>query len=110
MRRAIKILARLYPGRWRRRYGVEFDALLDDSRGDWHSLADVFWSALKMQVRLRTLLACFPIAGGLVGWGIAYELAHWRIPIELRAADHVSLPRFDRFETCAALIDPGDCG
>jgi hypothetical protein len=77
MRRAIHLLGRLYPRRWRARYGDEFDTLLDDSDAGWRTLADVGWGAIKMQFtdwgfwRTTTVAA---IAGLAVALGIAFAL------------------------------------
>jgi ABC-type transporter Mla subunit MlaD len=50
MKRAMKLLARLYPSSWRERYGAEFEALLEDANPSaWHAI-DVLWGALKMQL------------------------------------------------------------
>lgn len=77
MRRAIHLLARLYPRRWRARYGNEFDTLLDDSDAGWRTLADIGWGAIKMQFthwglwRTTTVAA---IAGLAIALGIAFTL------------------------------------
>jgi hypothetical protein len=44
------LLTRLYPSGWRERYGVEFEALLRDGRGDLRTSANVLWSALREHV------------------------------------------------------------
>ena len=51
MRNLIRFAAWLYPRRWRERYGVEFDALLDDARPGWRELANVLKGALAIQIR-----------------------------------------------------------
>lgn len=45
--RLARLLARLYPRDWRERYGEEFEALLQDSRGGFRALVNVVWSALR---------------------------------------------------------------
>jgi len=50
MRRWIGWAAYLYPTEWRRRYGAEFDALLDDASLQWLDLADVVRGALIMRM------------------------------------------------------------
>jgi len=45
-----RLLTRLYPRRWRERYGAEFEALLETSRGGWRSAADVVWSGLRERI------------------------------------------------------------
>jgi len=54
MKRAIRFLARLYPSSWRRRYGAEFDALLEDAAPSARDAFDVFSGALKMQATTWT--------------------------------------------------------
>lgn len=50
MKRAAQLLARLYPASWKRRYGAEFDALLDDHSPTFRSLLNVLLGAFKMQL------------------------------------------------------------
>jgi hypothetical protein len=57
MKRAVAhLLTRLYPRGWRERYGEEFEALLQDGRGDLRTSANVLWSALRERI--------FPTRGG----------------------------------------------
>ena len=51
MRYLIRCAAWLYPPRWRRRYGVEFDALLEDVRPGWRELLNVLKGALERSWR-----------------------------------------------------------
>ena len=47
MTRAVaRLLTRLYPRAWRERYGVEFEALLQDGRGGLRTSANVLWAAV----------------------------------------------------------------
>jgi hypothetical protein len=41
-----RLLTRLYPRGWRERYGREFAAFLEESRGGVRALGNVVWSAL----------------------------------------------------------------
>ena len=73
MRRIIHFLARLYPARWRKRYGDEFDALLEDSRLDWRAAIDVLANALKtqiMSISFWKIAASLSLLGatGALGW------------------------------------------
>ena len=54
MRRWIRLIARLYPARWRQRYGAEFDALLDDATPTWRNAVDVGWGALETHINTRS--------------------------------------------------------
>jgi hypothetical protein len=69
MKRTMRFLARLYPSNWRKRYGAEFVALLEDATPSARDAFDVFWGALKMQLTTwsfgRIMLAC-SVAGTLV--------------------------------------------
>lgn len=51
MMRLIRWAAKLYPPRWRARYGRELDALLDDVGLSWRDLPDTLWGALVAQVK-----------------------------------------------------------
>ncbi|HEX3471372.1 MAG TPA: hypothetical protein VHT28_09325 [Silvibacterium sp.] len=44
--RLAHLLMRLYPRRWRQRYGEEFQTLLQTSRGGLRTSANVVWSAI----------------------------------------------------------------
>jgi hypothetical protein len=62
-KRATILAARLYPDAWRRRYGAEFDALLEESGGSWMSVANVMRGALTMRIRK-------PGLGQMAVWGM----------------------------------------
>src|SRR5882672_2232496 len=76
MRNLIRFAAWLYPRRWRERYGVEFDALLEDVRPGWLELLNVLKGAVAMQIRhLGPMAAGFAVAGALVA-----GLVSWKMP------------------------------
>jgi hypothetical protein len=54
MKRAIQLAANLYPQAWRKRYGVEFDALLEYYDPGWREFSDVLRGAFKMQMTIAT--------------------------------------------------------
>ncbi len=66
----IHLATRLYPSAWRKRYGTEFQALLEDVNPGWRELFDVFGGALKMQLTTGAtylkLGAAFALAGLLI--------------------------------------------
>jgi hypothetical protein len=68
MRRWIAIAAKLYPRRWRERYGAEFDALMEDVDADWRELANVLGGAVKMQWKNGAILVT---VCGMVALGIS---------------------------------------
>lgn len=77
-RRAISWAALLYPIAWRKRYGEEFGALLEDSDGGWRAFTDVLKGAIAMQLRvggwMKWVAAC-----GVVGAVVA-GAAYWQTP------------------------------
>ena len=81
MRRILKFLARLYPSDWRTRYGVEYEALLEDRTPRVGDVFDVFWGALKMQMTawsfVRIVLPCC-VAGVIVAVAVSLAIpAHY---------------------------------
>jgi hypothetical protein len=77
MKRLTRFLARLYPARWRERYGAEFDALLEDATPKPRDAFDILWGAFRMQVSTwsfgRITLACAAI-GLLAALAISFTL------------------------------------
>jgi hypothetical protein len=75
MKQAMRFLAQLYPSSWRKRYGAELDALLEDATPSVRDAFDVFWGALKMQMTTRGFgritLAC-SVAGILVAGAVSF--------------------------------------
>jgi hypothetical protein len=67
MRGWIAWAACLYPAEWRRRYGAEFDALLDDASLQWRDLADVIRGALIMRMTACNSYWKVGAIAGLVG-------------------------------------------
>ena len=48
--RLARLLMRLYPRAWRERYGEEFEALLQASRGGLRTSVNVVWSAISEHI------------------------------------------------------------
>jgi hypothetical protein len=48
--RLARLLTWLYPPSWRERYGEEFEAMLESGNGDWRTLRDSVWGALRENV------------------------------------------------------------
>ena len=66
MKRILKLLARLYPAGWRKRYGAEYETLLEDAVPRARDLFDVLWGALEMQLTSRNFVRIvlpFSLAG-----------------------------------------------
>jgi hypothetical protein len=81
MKRATRFLARLYPSSWRKRYGSEFDALLEDSKPSAHDAFNVFCGALRMQMTMwsiRRVTLAGTVAGILTAVALSFALpAHF---------------------------------
>ena len=91
----IALAAQLYPATWRKRYGSEFQALLDDVNPGWRELFDVLKGALKMQLSTGAtylkLGAAFAIAGVLVA-----TVASFVIPKEYTSTAVLRLTSVER--------------
>jgi hypothetical protein len=75
MRRWIGWASRLYPPAWKRRYGAEFEALLEESSLRCCDLTDVLREALKMHLASwKTYAATAGLAGAV---GAALAAAAW---------------------------------
>jgi hypothetical protein len=78
MRVLLHLASRLYPGAWRKRYGVEFQILLDDITPRWRDVVDVLAGGLQMHVKRAhpaLTAAVFSIAGALVAGAVASTTA-----------------------------------
>ncbi|MBZ5580252.1 MAG: hypothetical protein LAP40_27155 [Acidobacteriia bacterium] len=73
MKRLVRVIARLYPKSWRDRYGVEFDALLDDAGADARTAADVLAGALLMQIRTWKWIASATMLAVTVFSALAWQ-------------------------------------
>ena len=62
MKRLMRTFARLYPAAWRRRYGDEFEALLEDSGATWRGALDVLRGALMMHMNTRSSIKIVVLA------------------------------------------------
>jgi hypothetical protein len=85
MRGLIRCAARLYPLAWRRRYGVEFDALLEDIAPSWRDLCDVLGRSLMMRGRALAE-SVLPIGSGVYQEGAAL---HLRFAVVVSLLTHV---------------------
>lgn len=74
MRRMLKLLAKLYPAEWRKRYGAEYEALLEEGTPRVRDAVDVFSGAMKMQMTTwsfaKIVLPC-ALVGTLVAVGVS---------------------------------------
>ena len=118
MKRILRFLARLYPSSWRRRYGAEFDALLEDATPSAGDAFDVFLGAVKMQMT-KWAFGGFLLAGSVAGLLVAGAAlmaipAHYvsQAVVEVRPGDRSSLRVIDDLnqdifsrESLAVLIE-----
>ncbi|HEY4363364.1 MAG TPA: hypothetical protein VGN17_20530 [Bryobacteraceae bacterium] len=77
MKPLIRLAAKLYPPRWRQRYGAEFEALLDDTNPDLKTALDVFSGAISMQIRtwsIGKILAVTASVGVLAAIGVVLAM------------------------------------
>jgi hypothetical protein len=73
--RLIRFAGRLYPTSWRRRYGVEFEALLEEAGRGWRDVLDVLLGALKMQMttwNFGKIIVAFGLAGALLCGALSF--------------------------------------
>jgi len=83
MKQWVRLAAYFYPASWRRRYAVEFDAMLDQVDAEWKDVFNTLRGALTMQFtswNFKTIVLTF----GLIGVVIAAAIA-FRIPTEYRS-------------------------
>jgi uncharacterized protein involved in exopolysaccharide biosynthesis len=100
MKRILKLLARLYPSEWRRRYGSEYEALLEESTPRVRDAVDVFWGAMRMWVTSRSfarIVVPCALAGTLLAVGISFaKPAMYRSQTVITVATDSSAPTDDR--------------
>lgn len=91
MKRLVRLVIYLYPAAWRKRYGHEFDALLEDVNPRGTDSLNVLGGALKMQLTQGSFwkisLGCALVGALLAGiWG------WFTIPDKHRAIGVLSMP------------------
>jgi hypothetical protein len=78
MRFLLRLAVGLYPPAWRARYGVEFQALLDETQPGWPDIVDVLSGGLQMRLRYlhpSLTVAALGIVGAIGAGGIAFVTA-----------------------------------
>ena len=83
MKRVLRFLIYLYPAWWRRRYGRELEALLEDSGSRWRDVWDLFRGAMEMQMSKWTFGAIV-LACGIAGLALAGAAA-FAMPYQYRS-------------------------
>jgi uncharacterized protein involved in exopolysaccharide biosynthesis len=77
MKQWVRLATRIYPAAWRRRYGAEFDALVEDASPGWRDVFDVLWGAVTMQVSMwsfRNAMAACGLLGLLIAAGWSFSV------------------------------------
>ena len=78
MRFLLRLAVGLYPPTWRARYGVEFQALLDETQSGWRDIVDVLSGGVQMRLRYAhpaLTVAALSIVGAIGAGGIAFGTA-----------------------------------
>jgi len=76
MKKALRFAVRLYPAWWRRRYGAEFSALLEESRPGWGDVLDLLKGAISMQMKRTAMIASSALAGMLLAFTVGLAMPH----------------------------------
>jgi hypothetical protein len=111
MTRLAKWLIRIYPGRWRRRYGTELEALIEDCGSGWRDALDVAKGALLLHsVRWPVVVGGCALLGALAGLGISFLLPQMYVSTVAIAVingpdDAVPLPSLQRALSRGSLTD-----
>lgn len=93
----MRCAAWLYPASWRRRYGDELDALMEDVGAGWADLLDLCKGAIQMQM-MRGRVGIFVAACAVVGLLVAGASAV-RMPSEYRSQAVLQTPAGDWDDT-----------
>ena len=90
MKRAVRALVWLYPSSWRKRYGREFEAFLEDATPSVCDACDIAWGALKMRIT-KSVFTKIIVAGLGVGVIVA-TLAFVTAPKHYRSEAFFTAP------------------
>jgi uncharacterized protein involved in exopolysaccharide biosynthesis len=73
----MRLASHFYPASWRRRYALEFDAMLDEVDADWRDFFDTLKGALTMQFtswNLKTIALVFAMIGAVIATAVAFSI------------------------------------
>lgn len=104
MNHLAKWVMRLYPARWRKRYGEELDALICDAGADVRTVADLAKGGIRMQFSTWSFLklaVVLGIAGMLAGLGFSLFIPSTYVAtteLRLTGTDSV-VPAFELLQT-----------
>jgi hypothetical protein len=77
LQQSLRAAAYLYPAAWRRRYALEFDALLDEIDTGWKDIFDILKGALAMQLtfwKFKSILIAFSLVGLTIATAVAFSI------------------------------------
>ena len=75
MKRALKLASRLFPASWRRRYGAEYEAIVEDLAPRPGDVVDVIWTAAKIHFSsavFRRVVLPSALLGVLAGFASSF--------------------------------------
>lgn len=103
MKHVVRFLIRLYPAWWRRRYGSELEALLEDSGSQ--DVWDLFRGAMETQMKTwsfaKVVIVC-GIAGTVLAGAVAFSMPYrYRSTAILRSVEHRSPEDWDALNQAA---------
>jgi uncharacterized protein involved in exopolysaccharide biosynthesis len=77
MKHWVRLASRFYPASWRRRYAVEFDAMLDQVGIGWKDIFDILKGALTMRLtywNFKSIALMFALTGAAIAAAIAFSI------------------------------------
>jgi hypothetical protein len=77
MKHWVRLASHFYPAAWRRRYAMEFDALLHEVDTGWKDVFDILIGALTMQFtswNLKTIALAFAATGAAIAAAVAFSI------------------------------------
>jgi hypothetical protein len=77
MKQWVRVASYFYPASWRRRYAMEFDALLDEVDTNWKDVFDILKGALTMQFtswNLKSIALAFAVTGAVTAAAVAFSI------------------------------------
>jgi hypothetical protein len=97
VRRLLELAMRLYPAGWRRRYGPEFVALIEDMRPKWTDLFDILKGGIVAQFTGMKLAGIIAVVGLIGAFGVSFAMHdRWTsgttVSVELCAPAPLSAP------------------
>jgi hypothetical protein len=102
MKHWVRLASRFYPASWRRRYAVEFDAMLDQVGIGWKDIFDILKGALTMRLtywNFKSIALMFALTGAAIAAAIAFS-----IPSQYQSTSVMRSPRPDPSKGMSRVI------